>query len=108
MSINNSKSKITVVFDKTNICWTKDRAVNLYFLRVQERYVNDMLTAKEKLLLNDVFDTLGFPRTAYGLLAGFVKGDGFIDFGIDWTKFNDDPNITLTFEVRDNISQYFK
>jgi hypothetical protein len=57
---------------------------------MQQNFANDRLRAKGHLLLNDVYDSLGLPRTAAGCVVGWVKGgngqttagDGYVDFGL--------------------------
>ena len=58
------------------------------FLRHQQNYANDILKNRGYLFLNEVYDMLGFPRTKYGQIVGWVydeknsNGDNFVDFGI--------------------------
>ena len=68
--------------------WTKDPEKNLFFLRRQQDYANEVLKAKGYLFLNDVYDMLGIPRTKAGQIVGWIYdeknpiGDNFVDFGI--------------------------
>lgn len=68
--------------------WTKDPEYNLYYLKKQQSYANDKLRERGHLFLNEVYDMLGFPRTAAGNIVGWVYNeddpdcDCFVDFGI--------------------------
>jgi hypothetical protein len=61
---------------------------NIFFLKSAQNHCNDRLTAEGFLLLNDVYEYLGFPRTKEGSVVGWVKdtsktnGDGYVDFRI--------------------------
>jgi hypothetical protein len=72
-------------FDEYSTQWQKSAETNLYFLRIQQNHVNDMLRARGHVFLNEVYDMLGLPRTKEGSIYGWVmNGDGttVIDFGI--------------------------
>ena len=78
----------SVVFCEGNTGWTKNAELNKVFLLQQQNYANDKLRLNGVLTLNEVYDMIGAPRTAYGQLAGWVYtedssvGDNFVDFGI--------------------------
>lgn len=58
---------------------------NLMFVKAQETYANQLLSTRGHVLLNDVLDSLGMPRTHEGAVVGWVltqDGPNFIDFGI--------------------------
>jgi hypothetical protein len=57
---------------------------NPIFLRTQQQYANDLLRARGHVLLNDVYDMLGIPRSREGAIVGWVlgAGDDYIDFGV--------------------------
>lgn len=77
-------------FDDGCLGWEKDAETNLFYLRRQQDFANELLRAKGYLFLNDVYDMLGIPRTKAGQAVGWVydeknpdhKGDNFVDFGI--------------------------
>ena len=75
-------------FDEGCAGWSKDPEKNLFFLRRQQDYANEVFKAKGHLFLNDVYDMLGIPRTKAGQIVGWIYdeknpiGDNFIDFGI--------------------------
>lgn len=81
----NGVSKYARFFDKLNDNWTKTPEYNLTFLRMHQNYANDTLHARGHLLLNDVYDMLGIPRTKEGAIVGWAisnGGDNFVDFGL--------------------------
>ena len=75
-------------FDESSPYWQKDPEYNLVFLKAQQQYANDLLRAKGRLFLNDVYDMLGIEKTKAGQIVGWVydpvnpNGDNFVDFGI--------------------------
>ncbi len=84
-------SEYSRLFSENNQNWSPAREVNLMFLRAKQNYANDRLKAKGFLLLNDVYDDLGFDRTTPGAVVGWVwdpngnsEGDNYVDFNI-WT-----------------------
>jgi len=58
---------------------------NLFFLKSQETYANHLLHSRGHVFLNEIYDSLGLPRTRDGAILGWVegKGDNTIDFGLD-------------------------
>lgn len=85
---NATHSIYTVIFDESYTAWTKNAELNKVFLIQQQNYANDRLRLNGVLTLNEVYDMIGAPRTAYGQIAGWVYtddssvGDNFVDFGI--------------------------
>jgi hypothetical protein len=75
-------------FDETCMAWTKDQECNLFFLKTQQSYANELLKAKGHLFLNEVYDMLGIPRTRAGQVIGWIYdvqnpiGDNFVNFGL--------------------------
>lgn len=84
----NTLGDYTVFFDEYCAGWTKDPEVNLLTLKQQQSYCNQKLKEQGYLFLNDVFDSLGVPRTKAGQVVGWIYdeknpvGDNFVDFGI--------------------------
>lgn len=111
--------KYTVDEDGNSILnphWEQNNEYNLMFLKAQESYANDLLKAKKRLFLNDVYEMLGLPRTKAGQVVGWVynpenpNGDNYVDFGLyaDNLNYSDfangmDPAILLDFNVDGNI-----
>ena len=82
----------TILFDATPK-YQRNPYNNRVFLKGFERMLNDQLYANGLLLLNDVYDQLGIPRTSDGAVVGWSakdvdgrKVDGYVDLGLD---FND-------------------
>lgn len=72
-------------FDPCSSYWSPNQEYNLYFLKAQEKYFNDLLVARGHVFLNEVYDNLGIPRTQAGSVVGWVLGNGKenrIDFGL--------------------------
>lgn len=85
---NVTHSMYSIVFCEGNTGWTKNAELNKVFLIQQQNWANDKLRLKGYLTLNDVYEMVGAPTTAYGQIAGWVYtedgsvGDNFVDFGI--------------------------
>lgn len=76
-------------FDQLSPNWSKEAEYNYAFLLAQQNWANDKLRIQGHLFLNEVYDSLGIPRTRAGSVVGWsVKGNGdkYVDFGI----FDDD------------------
>lgn len=75
-------------FDKASTTSAKGNLdMDLFFLKMQQAYANARLKAQGYLFLNDVLESLGFPKTSVGQVVGWVddslRTDGFVDFGLD-------------------------
>lgn len=85
---NTVHSMYSIVFCEGNTGWTRNAELNKVFLIQQQNWANDKLKMNGILTLNEVYDMVGAPRTAYGQIAGWVYtddssiGDNFVDFGI--------------------------
>lgn len=68
--------------------WVDSAEYNLMFLKSIQAWANDKLKLQGYLFLNDVYEALGFEKTAAGQVIGWVYdkqnpvGDNFVDFGI--------------------------
>lgn len=75
-------------FDEYCAGWTKDPELNMLTLQQQQNFANQKLKEQGYLFLNEVFDSLGIPRTKAGQVVGWIydeahpNGDNFVDFGI--------------------------
>lgn len=84
----NEPSEFARFFDCGNKGWEKDPEHNLWYLKRQQSYCNDMLKARGYLFLNEVYELLGIPKSPVGQSYGWVydeknpKGDNYVDFGI--------------------------
>jgi hypothetical protein len=96
--------------------WEKDPEHNMFFLKQQQNYANDLLRTRGHLFLNEVYDMLGIHRTQAGQIVGWVYdeknpvGDNYVDFGIHkYHRENRDfvngfePTILLDFNVDGNV-----
>jgi len=88
--------------------WSKLHEYNLDFLMAKEKHFNNMLISKHAVVMNDIYDELGFPMTDAGMVAGWKykskNGDGYISFrprGIDgnWAYGQNGDPIVLDFNV---------
>ena len=111
--------KYTVDEDGNSILnphWEPNNEYNIMFIKAQENYANDLLRAKKRLFLNDVYEMLGLPRTKAGQVVGWIYdkdnpvGDNYVDFGLyaDNLSYSDfangfDTAILLDFNVDGNI-----
>lgn len=93
----------SVIFDSSNPNWQTSYNLSMMFLRAQQNVATDMLHSKGHLFLNEVYDLLGLPDTAYGAVTGWIDGygDSYVDFGIydteDNNRKNEDYSILLSF-----------
>lgn len=76
-------------FDETSSLWSKTPEYNLMTLMAQQKYANDRLRAHGFVFLNEVYESLGLPRSQSGQVVGWKlrdnddpRGDGFISFGL--------------------------
>lgn len=85
-------------FDNSCAGWTKDGWFNKAFISHQERYLNDVLSVKRHLYLNEVYDCLGMARTRAGQLVGWIY-DKDKPVKIDILEIKDDCSLLLKFNV---------
>lgn len=72
-------------FDEGSSSWQRQPEYNSLFLNSQQNYANNLLQARGHLFLNEVYDSLGIPRSKEGSVVGWIlngEGDNFVDFGI--------------------------
>ena len=99
-----------------NHYWDPNKEYNLLFLKAQQSYANDLLKAKKRLFLNEVYEILGLPKSKAGQIVGWVydeecpMGDNYVDFGLyasnqNYSDFvySDNEAILLDFNVDGNI-----
>lgn len=71
---DNMDDVVRATFDGNSRHWTEDHDLNRLFLKAQENYAGMVLEARGHILVNDVFDSLGIPRTALGATVGWTVG----------------------------------
>lgn len=113
-------SEFARAFDDGCVGWDKNPEMSLYFLRQTQNWANNKLRTEKYLFLNDVYEALGFPKTAAGQVAGWYydekhpTGDNVVDFGI-YNLYDEKARdfingrervIWLDFNVDGNILRY--
>ena len=88
-------------FDEKCAGWSENRETNVYFLRYQQNYANELLRTRGHLFLNEVHDMLGVPRTKLGQVCGWVYnennpiGDNYVDLDIFNDRNTEDNNVFI-------------
>ena len=96
-------------FDENSAGWDKSREGNIYFLKLTQDYLNDLLKHRGHLFLNEVYDRLDIPRRAIGQCVGWIydennpNGDNFVDLDIFNERNNNDGNV---FYLYPNVDGY--
>lgn len=83
----NGRSMYARLFDEVNSDrWERTYGYNQAFIRAKQNQLNDRLTIRGHVFLNEVYDALGFAHTPEGQVVGWIlnapNGDSVIDFGI--------------------------
>jgi hypothetical protein len=94
MTESSQLTQESIVFDINNPNWTSDKDTNLLFLRGVQTYMSHLLRVRGHVMLNDVYDALGSPRTRFGFTFGWMKEEGSKDI-----VFTVKPLSTNTFEI---------
>ena len=88
-------------FDENSAGWDKSRGGNIYFLKLTQDYLNDLLKHRGHLFLNEVYDRLDIPRRAIGQCVGWIynennpNGNSFVDLDIFNERNNNDKNVFI-------------
>ena len=88
-------------FDENSAGWDKSREGNIYFLKLTQDYLNDLLKHRGHLFLNEVYDRLDIPRRAIGQCVGWIynennpNGNSFVDLDIFNERNNNDKNVFI-------------
>ncbi len=74
-------------FDPVSPSWQKEPEYNLFFLKCQQNYANDLLQSRGHVFLNEVYDMCGIPRSQAGAVVGWLLSrngdtDNFVNFGV--------------------------
>lgn len=107
-------------FNKDCKGWDPSPEHSLTFLKSQEVYANQKLRSQKYLFLNDVYESLGIPKTEAGQMIGWAYDpknpdlQGFVSFGI-YDAYNEhkqdfvngyETDILLDFNVDGNVLHY--
>ena len=78
------RSPYAIDFGPYNKNWNSLPEYNLVFLRAVEAHAQSLLIARGHVLLNDVYDAIGAPRTPAGAVVGWMKDgpDGRVEFAL--------------------------
>lgn len=82
---NGQRSEYARCFDEQSVHWQRNAELNRMFVQMQQDMANHTLKAQGYIFLNDVYESLGFPKTKAGQIVGWYlngEGDNYIDFGI--------------------------
>ena len=75
------------VFDETNRLWRDDPEMVQYQLEAIQQMMNDQLYLRGYVMLNDVYEALGFSGSPEGAVVGWstkmTNVDDYVSFGID-------------------------
>lgn len=74
ITIHNKKT--TRIFGPHNPNWSPQPEHNEMFIKSVQNHLNNILQVKGSLLLNDVYEALGFERTQEGMLLGWIEDEG--------------------------------
>lgn len=87
-TVATKRSPYGVLFHEGNPNWNKLPEYNFFFLRCQQRILQQQLASRGYLFLSDVYMALGFPETPASRVVGWLyesdnpNSDGYVDFGI--------------------------
>ena len=90
-----------MIFDEDNQFFDPNPEYNLLFLKAQQSHANDLLQARGHVLLNDVHDMLGLPRTQEGTRLGWLAGGESVNFGLPHGHI--EGPIELTFNAKEDV-----
>lgn len=112
-------SPYAVIIDSSHKDWSRDTHMMGYYFKARQSQLTNTLRAKGHLFLNEVYDTLGVPRTSIGAVAGWIfdqrepYGDDYVDFrlqtvyravpGEDGDPASYEPVYIFDFNVKGNI-----
>lgn len=118
------KSSYARLFTEGNAFFTDDALANKCFIDNQLKLLNALLMRNGVVFLNEVYESLGFPRTIEGQYLGWIRpryaanqiGDNYISVGLENLE---DPNVAaflrghessvwLDFNCTDILNGYFR
>lgn len=79
-------SRYARFFDQLCPAWERNSEYNMTYLICQQEMANQLLKSRGHLFLNEVYDSLGIPRSKEGAVVGWLfdreHPDTYVDFGI--------------------------
>jgi hypothetical protein len=74
-------------FDENSPSWNREPEYNLFFIKCQQNYANDLLHSRGHLFLNEVYGMLGIPHSKAGAVVGWIltpegHTDNYVNFGV--------------------------
>ena len=88
-------------FDENSAGWDRSREGNIYFLKLTQDYLNDLLKHRGHLFLNEVYDRLDIPRRAIGQCVRWIynennpNSNSFVDLDIFNERNNNNENVFI-------------
>lgn len=70
----------TIIFDENTIHWTQNRDYNLSYVRTRGEYLNDILTIRGYLYLNQIYEHFGVEWNPEDTNDLYLIDDGEITF----------------------------
>lgn len=78
----------TLAFNELCTGWSSMLGSNIWFLKAQERYANELLRVRGHLFVNEVYDMLGAPRIRDGWRYGWVFDGNRIPDKVQFETFD--------------------
>jgi len=102
--VNSDHWDISLVLDSSNPNWHNSEKLNRFFIGTQQGYLNHLLAIRGHVLLNDLYEALGLPRTTLGATSGWLLGQDHIDLEV---FAENSPALRVTTRVRANVHLSF-
>lgn len=85
--VEKTYGKYARVFDSNAWLWHHDSEYSKLLIKQTERYLNDLLSCRRVVSLNDVYEALGLPKTSERYWVGCDLDnpwtDGFVEISFD-------------------------
>lgn len=91
--ISSGRTFYNVEFDQNNDFWEDKPEYNLLFIKGALNHLNEMLTARGYLFLNEVYEKLGLPKTREGQIVGWTDGP------VPWDHKENGATIHISFHT---------
>lgn len=90
-----------IKFDEKSVCWNSDESMNLIFLRMKERYLNDLMLTRGYLYLSTIYEELGIAWDPEKENILFQPQKDMYPFMLEFETFPQKDNILL--EIMYNV-----